>query len=168
MSMWLETERLRLEDWSDSAIDELFSMHANPDVQRYLDVNGAGWSREKAETRLAGWRQEHADIGLGKHRLVRRSDGTFVGRAGFSMFGEVPEIGYSLARDHWGNGYATEIAAALSAWYFATRTEDRFIGFAHHGNTASQAVLRKIGMAWTHTADVVGMPHEFFEKRRIA
>jgi RimJ/RimL family protein N-acetyltransferase len=167
MSVLLETARLRLEDWTGDAVDELFAMHAHPDVQRFLDVNGAGWSREKAEMRLAGWKQEYAELGLGKHRLVR-ADGTFVGRAGFSIFGDTPEIGYSLARDQWGNGYATEIARALGDWFFDTRADDRFIGFAHHGNSASLNVLRKIGMQWTHAGDVVGMPHEFFEKRRAA
>lgn len=166
MSVLLETERLRLEDWTDAAVDELVALHANPEVQRYLDANGEGWSREKAERRLAEWQAEQRDLGLGKRRLVRRDDGVFIGRAGFSRYGDTPEIGYSLAHEHWGQGYATEIASALRDWYFSVRPEQSFVGFAHRDNAASQNVLRKIGMDWTHSAEVVGLPHEFFIKRR--
>lgn len=166
MSTLLETERLRLEHWGADAVDELVLLHSNAEVQRYLDANGESWSREKATARLAGWQSEWRDLGLGKHRLVRRSDGAFVGRAGFSQFGDAPELGYSLVRAHWGQGYATEIARTLSEWFFATRAEDQFAGFAHTGNAASLAVLRKIGMEPTHLGEIAGMPHQFFIKRR--
>lgn len=168
MSVLLETARLRLEDWTDAAVDELVTLHADPEVQRYLDANAEGWSREKAEKRLAEWLFEQSELGLGKRRLVRRSDGAFVGRAGFSRYSDTPEIGYSLARAHWGQGYATEIARALSDWYFDARAEDSFVGFTHRDNAGSLAVLRKIGMAWTHSGEIVGLPHEFFIKRRAA
>ena len=166
MSTLLETERLRLERWTPAAVDELVALHSDPDVQRYLDIEGKGWSREKAAGRLAEWEAEFATHGLGKHRLVRRDDGAFVGRAGFGHYGEVAEIGYSMARAHWGKGYATEIARALSDWFFAGRPDERFIGFAHSDNGASRAVLEKIGMVPTHARDVAQMPHQFYEKRR--
>ena len=166
MSSLLETERLRLEHWTADAVEELLSLHGNADVQRYLDARGETWSREKAARRLGEWQTEWRELGLGKHRLVRRSDGVFVGRAGFSQFGDTPEIGYSLARNWWGQGYATEIAQALSNWFFATRHEDRFVGFTHTGNLASIAVMRKIGMEPTHVAEIAGMPHQFLIQRR--
>lgn len=166
MSVLLETDRLRLERWTDAAVDELVALHSNPEVQLYLDRDGNTWSAEKAATRLAEWEAEFAADGLGKHRLVRRADGAFVGRAGFSTYSDAAEIGYSLVRAHWGQGYATEIARALNDWFFAERADDRFIGFAHSGNGASRAVLEKIGMAPTHTGDIAGMPHQFYEKRR--
>lgn len=168
MNTLLETGRLRLERWTEAAVDELVLLHSNSDVQRYLDIEAKGWSREKAAGRLAEWEAEFAAHGLGKHRLVRKQDGAFVGRAGFGKYGEVAEIGYSMVREHWGNGYATEIAQALSDWYFAGRADATFIGFAHSGNGASRAVLEKIGMQPTHTAEVAGMPHQFYEKRRTA
>jgi ribosomal-protein-alanine N-acetyltransferase len=166
MSVLLETARLRLEDWTDAAVDELVAMHADAEVQRYLDPSGFGWSRDKAMLRLAEWQREARDLGLGKYRLLRRSDGTFVGRAGFSHYGDTPELGYSLARAHWGNGYATEIAGGLRDWFFETQPNDRFIAFAHRDNAGSLAVLHKIGMEHTGEGEVAGMPHQFFEKWR--
>jgi RimJ/RimL family protein N-acetyltransferase len=166
MSTLLETERLRLERWTEAAVDELVLLHSDADVQRYLDIEARGWSREKAAGRLAEWEAEFAAYGLGKHRLVRREDGAFVGRAGFGRDGEVAEIGYSMVRGHWGKGYATEIARALSDWFFAGRPDTSFIGFAHSENAASRAVLEKIGMQPTHTAEIASMPHQFYEKQR--
>lgn len=168
-SVILETDRLVLSTWTDAAVDEVLAMHSDPEVARYLDVQGRIYDRAKAAERVAGWRQEYADSGLGKHRLTRRSDGAFVGRAGFSQFisGD-PEIGYTLARAHWGQGYASEIAAALSDWLFATRADESFIGFAHRDNTASRRVLEKIGMQPTHEGTIAEMPHQFYIKRRAA
>ena len=166
MTVLLETDRLRLERWTDAAVDELVALHSHPDVQRYLDRDGNGWSAGKAARRLAEWQGEFAELGLGKHRLVRRADGAFVGRAGFSKYSDSAEIGYLLVRAHWGQGYATEIAGALSDWFFAGRPDDRFVGFTHSDNRASRAVLEKIGMVPTHVADIADMPHQFYEKRR--
>jgi Acetyltransferases, including N-acetylases of ribosomal proteins len=164
----LETERLRLMPWTADSVDELLAMHTHPMVQRYLDAEGRVYDRARAEQRIEGWQQEFAEHGLGKFRMVRRSDGAFVGRAGFSPFDGEAEIGYSLAHEHWGQGYASEMAQALSDWFFANREEAGFIGFAHVDNAASRRVLEKIGMAPTHTGVVAGMPHQFYVKTRPA
>ncbi|GLQ54909.1 GNAT family N-acetyltransferase [Devosia nitrariae] len=162
----LETERLRLTLWIDGSVDELFTMHADPLVARYLDADGRVYDRAKAEERIAGWQKECAEAGLGKFRMIRKADGAFIGRAGFSPFEGGPEIGYSLASAHWGQGYASEIAQGLNDWFFANRPEDAFIGFAHVDNLASRRVLEKIGMTPTHTATVAEMPHQFYLKSR--
>lgn len=164
----LETERLRLTPWIDGSVDELFAMHADPLVARYLDAEGHVYDRAKAEQRVAGWRKEFAETGLGKFRMIRKTDSAFIGRAGFSPFGDELEIGYSLTSAHWGQGYASEIAQGLNDWFFANRQEDAFIGFAHVENLASRRVLEKIGMQPTHTATVADMPHQFYLKSRPA
>jgi ribosomal-protein-alanine N-acetyltransferase len=169
MSVILETERLRLSTWGDAAVDELAELHGHPDVVRALDPEGVVWSREKAAQRLAGWLEEYRTRGVSKFRLSRRDDGAFVGRAGFSPYGDDTfEIGYALVRTQWGQGYATEAARGLSDWFFANRADDQFIGFAWVGNTGSLAVLEKIDMTRTHVGEVVGLPHQFFVKRRAA
>ncbi|WJH39809.1 GNAT family N-acetyltransferase [Aliirhizobium terrae] len=159
----LKTERLRLETWGDGGMDELLELHGSAAVMQFLDAKGEFYDRAKAERRLGEWAREYADYGLGKQRLVRKSDGAFVGRAGFSLFApEKPEIGYSLLPAHWGNGYATEIAEALRDWLEATGRWDRFIGFAHIENHASKRVLERIGMNATHQAEVSEMPMQFY------
>ncbi len=158
----LETERLRLRQWDESSVEPLLAMHANPLVARYLDSQGRVYDRAKAEERVAGWIAEQATHGVGKYWIARKADGAFVGRAGFSPYGGELEIGYSLAPEHWGQGYASEIASGLRDWFFGTRPEDQFIGFAHVENAASLRVLEKIGMRRTYAGIVADMPHQFF------
>jgi RimJ/RimL family protein N-acetyltransferase len=61
------------------------------------------------------------------------------------------EIGYLIAREHWGNGYVTEAAAALLQLGFETLNLRRI--FAHHmtHNPASGRVMRKLGMRYEGT-----------------
>jgi RimJ/RimL family protein N-acetyltransferase len=141
-------------------------MHANPTVARYLDAKGRVYDRAKAIERVDGWRREYADHGIGKFAIERKADGAFIGRAGFSPYEGEPEIGYSLAEDHWGQGYASEIALSLRDWFFANRPDSYFIGFAHVDNAASLRVLEKIGMIKTHQGSLADMPHQFYILRR--
>ena len=165
----IETPRLRLTTWGPEGADEVHALHADPEVNLHLFSYGHDWTREDAESKVNGWMREHREHGLGKHRIGLRDNGDFVGRAGFGAGQDgVPEISYSLARAHWGKGYAFEIAAALRDWFFATRSHDRFIGFAHMDNAASQRVLEKIGMRRTHQGAIGDMPHQFFELTRDA
>jgi [ribosomal protein S5]-alanine N-acetyltransferase len=165
----LETDRLRLETWGPAAMDDLLELHGHPKVSRFLDAQGRSYSRESLERRLAEWSAEWSRYGLGKQRLVRRSDDAFVGRAGFSLYhGHDPEIGYALMHRHWGQGYASEIATALRDWVFDAMNYRRFIGFAHVENFASRRVMEKIGMKATHQAPVADMPHQFYALERAA
>ena len=166
----LETERLRLVPWQVDQLDELLNLHSDPLVARFYDIAGAPWSRQKCRERLDGWVKEFADHGLGKHRLESRADGRLVGRAGFSLHARTgePELGYGLFSQDWGKGYATEVSIALRDWFFATRTDDHFIAFAHRDNTASRHVLEKIGMQPTYAAMFADMPHQFYELKRPA
>lgn len=147
-----ETERLVLSGWKQDQLEDLIALHGNPNVSRYLSLDGAPWTREKAETALAGWIDLFETRQLGKLRLTRKSDGAFIGRAGFGIYGPTgePEIGYALFEEHHGQGFATEAAAGLRDWYFRENKGEHFIGFADTRNAPSLAVLKKIGMQKTH------------------
>ena len=60
--------------------------------------------------------------------------------------GRSAEIGYSLAREHWGKGYAVEAAGALARHLFEDRGVTRVFGTLHPDNVASAMVLERIGM----------------------
>jgi ribosomal-protein-alanine N-acetyltransferase len=147
----LETERLVLSGWRMDQLDDLLRLHGTVAVARYLTLSGEPWSEAQARTALAGWIELFETRRLGKLRLTRKSDGAFIGRAGYGIYpptGE-PEIGYALFEDHHGQGYATEAAAALRDWIFRETEASHFIGFADTRNAPSLAVLRKIGMVPT-------------------
>lgn len=147
-----ETERLILSGWRMDQLDDLIALHGNPNVARYLTVSGEPWTPEQARHALAGWIELFETRQLGKLRLTRKSDGQFIGRAGYGIYpptGE-PEIGYALFEQHHGMGYAKEAARGLRDWIFRETDAPHFIGFADTRNAPSLAVLKKIGMEETH------------------
>jgi len=159
----LETERLRLTNWLPEHIDDLVRLHGDPEVSRYLTADGAPETRQRAEERLALWADNFREHRMGKLRMTRRSDGAFVGRAGFGIYprtGE-PEIGYALLRENWGKGYATEAAAGLRDWFFEQTERDHFIGFADARNAASIRILQAIGMRPTVVRAHAGVDCQF-------
>jgi RimJ/RimL family protein N-acetyltransferase len=145
----LETPRLVLTMWDKGDAEMIRQLHSTIETTRYLS-GAAPWTLDKAEERLKSWFGEQARDGTTKYKMLRREDGRFIGRAGFSRFQESGrgefELGYSLRQEAWGNGYATEIAGALSQWFFSRGLAKQFIAFTHPENAASQRVLRKIGM----------------------
>ncbi|MBE1203585.1 GNAT family N-acetyltransferase [Aminobacter carboxidus] len=155
----LETPRLLLRTWRDEDLDDHVWLHSQVDASRYLSRDGKPWTREEAASRMAGWVEEYRQFGITKLKLVRQEDGRFIGRAGFSLFAATGqfELGYAIAPEFWGQGYATEIAAALPGLVFDRNIRDEFIAFAHVDNAASLKVLEKIGMRYQHTGLMNGL-----------
>ncbi len=144
----LETRRLVAVMWEPGDAGLIQELHSTIETTRYLS-GAAPWSREKAEERLRNWFAEQARDGTTKYKILSREDGRFIGRAGFSLFGgdrQDFELGYSLCRQEWGKGYATEIASGQANWFFGQNLARQFIAFTHPDNAASQHVLTKIGM----------------------
>lgn len=55
------------------------------------------------------------------------------------------EVGYSIAHEHWGNGYATEAVALLTRYAFAERRLEKLTATVYAHNPASMRVLEKAG-----------------------
>ncbi|MBA5804321.1 GNAT family N-acetyltransferase [Rhizobium changzhiense] len=141
----LKTPRLIFVMWDEGDATLVQQLHSTMATTQYLSGN-MPWSLQKAEERLRGWFEEQARDGTTKYKLLAE-DGRFVGRAGISKFkNEQFELGYSLREEAWGKGLATEAASALADWFFERELASGFISFTHPENTASQRVLRKIGM----------------------
>lgn len=62
--------------------------------------------------------------------------------------GRTAEVGYTFARRHWGNGYATESLGALVAWLFSDARTTRLEGMLHPDNPASAMVLERTGFVF--------------------
>lgn len=165
----LETPRLVLTMWNKGDAEMIRQLHSTIETTRYLS-GATPWTLEKAEERLESWFDEQARDGTTKYKMLKRDDGRFIGRAGFSRFQESGrgefELGYSIRQDAWGNGYATEIAGALAQWFFSRGFAKEFIAFTHPENSASQRVLQKIGMRNEAPIVVGGAPGLCFRMSR--
>jgi len=159
----LSTDRLTLRHWSAADREPFAALNADPEVMRYFPAtlarpeSDALADRIEAALALDGW---------GLWALEERSSGRFVGftgldRPGFEAhFTPAVEIGWRLARDVWGRGYATEAALAASAFAFDVLGLGELVSFTAEANARSRAVMRRIGM--THDSadsfDHPGLP----------
>mgnify|MGYP002085118139 CR=1 FL=1 len=159
----LMTERLRFETWKREDKDLLFELHADPRMQKSYAPGPNKWTIQAIELRLTGYMEEQANFGFTKWKLCL-SDGTFIGRAGWSPWGKATlEIGYAIKPQFWNNGYASEAASALLAWGQAHHPHDTLVGFALSNNSASRRILEKIGMKFVDYRTIAGVDNAYYE-----
>ena len=96
--------------------------------------------------------------------VIELKDGTYVGDLCFKGLSEagVTEIGYGIAEDHQGHGYATEAVSALTDWALRQSGVTCVTAETEASNTASQRVLNKAGFTPT---GIVGKEGPLFARR---
>ena len=165
----LTTARLALRPFAPGDADDLYTMDGDPRVMRTIGSGLPGRTREQCAQALArtiAFAAAHP--GLGLLHASRRDDGRFVGGCGLFPLPDTPEteIAYRLPVACWGQGYATEMAAAVLAHGFGTLGLARIVGVTHIENPASQRVLLKIGMREEGTAVHFGREMRVFAAHR--
>lgn len=147
----LETPRLILRRWHEGDIAPLAAVHADPEVMRWIRD---GSVRDEEETRggVQAWESEWESQGFGLFAVEIRSTGELAGFTGLSVPHFLPEVlpavevGWRLGRSHWGQGLATEAAAAAVRFGFEERGLERIVSIAQVGNDASERIMAKLGM----------------------
>jgi len=114
---------------------------------RYLSVTGALLSREDAWRQMALFAGHWALRGFGMWAVEERESGRFIGRVGLHQPEGWPdrELGWSLAREAWGRGYATEAARAAADYAFRTLRWSHLIHLILPGNDRSIRVAGRLG-----------------------
>jgi RimJ/RimL family protein N-acetyltransferase len=79
----------------------------------------------------------------GNLRLAVSREGALIGGIGV----EADEIGYWLAESHWGKGYGTEAARAVSDHAFEAMRLERMVARYRLGNEASRRILDGLGFS---------------------
>jgi RimJ/RimL family protein N-acetyltransferase len=156
----LETERLILRGFRAGDFETFAAFMADEDVMRYL--GGAAMTRDEAWRSLAVTLGHWELRGYGTWAVERKSDGAFMGRVGMIHPEGWPglEIGWTLGKPFWGNGYATEAAASAMRYAFLTQPVPRLISCIDPDNRPSQAVAKRLGETkGIRTELVVGGKH---------
>ena len=145
----LRTERLRLRRWLPADREPFAGMNADPLVMEHFPTV---LSRDESDA-LADRIEEHFDNhGFGLWVVEIPGVVPFAGFVGLSVprfetrFTPCVEIGWRLARAHWGRGYATEGARAVLAFGFQSLRLDEIVSFTVPMNSRSRRVMEKIGM----------------------
>ena len=147
--MHLTTERLALREFREEDWPDVLAYQSDPRYLRFYD-----WSHRSADDVRVFVRRfvEHSQAQPRlKYQLAitLRSDRRLIGNVGIRMdHAEALEadIGYELAPEHWGRGYATEAARAILRFGFEQLKLHRISAWCIAENTASAHVLEKIGM----------------------
>lgn len=148
--MKIQSERLLFRPYNDEDFEFLFSLLSDPEMVRFIG-NGQIRNRNEANNFL-NWIYHTYEISsdLGLRLLIRKEDNIPIGHAGLvpqTVDGiEEIEIGYWIARDYWGQGYATEAAKALLDYGINLFGKRKFIALIQPGNLASRQVAKNIGM----------------------
>lgn len=148
--MHIQSDRLQFRNYTDEDFRFLWSLLSDPEMIRYI---GKGQTRNKNEAlEFLYWiyRSYKENPGSGLMLLIRKEDGKRIGHAGLvaqTIEGiDELEVGYWVAKEFWGQGYAKEAAEALRDYGLHELGEKRLISLIQQGNTASQKVAQHIGM----------------------
>jgi ribosomal-protein-alanine N-acetyltransferase len=145
----LDTARLRLRRWRDEDRTPFAALNADPAVMEHFP---AALSRAESDALVDRIEAGLDERGWGLWAVEVRESGSFIGFAGLNPatfeapFTPAVEVGWRLARDHWGNGYATEGARAALGFGFNELRLDEIVSFTTHQNLRSRRVMERLGM----------------------
>ena len=145
----LQTERLLLRRWRSHDRAPFAALNADPEVMRHFPAALTRSESDAIADLLEGLIERE---GWGLWALEEQATGCFLGFTGLARPGfEAPfmpavEIGWRLARDAWGQGFASEAARAAAAFAFEQLNLAELVSFTVPANERSRAVMRRLGM----------------------
>ncbi len=146
----LTTQRLLLRQWRDSDRDAFARLNADPLVMEHFP---RCLSRDESEAWVSRTQEVIAERGWGLWAVEVRGIAPCIGFVGLSTpgftahFTPCVEIGWRVAKEFWGNGYATEAAIAVLRFGFEKLTLEQIVSFTSPLNERSIGVMKRIGMS---------------------
>jgi RimJ/RimL family protein N-acetyltransferase len=169
----IETGRLLLRQPRVEDAAELLEAFADPEAMRFIG-DGSTTDLAGAEQAVDRWLGRWDAWGVGMFVVQHTEDARVLGRAGFLRWdpdtwevgGSETELGWGLAREHWGHGYATEAALALRDWALNERGLTRLISLIQPENLRSIRVAEKLGERHERDVEVRGLPTRLYSLQR--
>jgi len=147
---FLKTARLGFSRWSIKDLPLALALWGDPRVTRFI---GGPFSheaiKEKLSSEIASLSAHHVQY----WPLFLLRDGAHVGCAGlrpYRLEERIYEMGFHLRPAYWGRGLAVEAGHAITTFAFDTFGAKALFAGHHPANTASRAVLEKLGFCCTH------------------
>jgi RimJ/RimL family protein N-acetyltransferase len=145
----LQTDRLRLRNWLPGDREPFAALNADPRVVEHLP---SALSREESDGLVARIDAHFGRHGFGLWAVEIHAGARFAGFLGLAVpgfeahFTPCVEVGWRLAAELWGHGYATEAARAVLTFGFETLRLSEIVSFTVPGNVRSRRVMEKLGM----------------------
>ena len=142
----LRTERLVLRPVAADDHAALLAHWDAPDVRRFL-FDGAMLSAAEITEAFEDSTRDFGRAGYGLWLVYEKDSAGLIGTAGLRPLDHLGlEIFYSLAPGSWGQGYATEAARAVLDHALGSLGLPEVLAEVDEGNTASIAVIERLGM----------------------
>lgn len=176
----LRTERLLLRQWREEDLEPFAALNADHETMRHFV---APLSRAESDAFAEHIRRQLEEQGWGLWAVEVADGPSFIGFVGLARpsfeehFTPAVEVGWRLAREHWGCGYATEAGRAAVAHGFEELGLDEIVSFTSPRNEPSWRVMERLGMShdpaddFEHPRVPVGhplRPHVLYRLSRAA
>ena len=154
--MAIETPRLILRRWQSADVEPFARLNADPRVMKFFP---ATLSRAETEAMIQTIEEGFRREGFGLWAAELKETRSFVGFLGLNVpayplpFSPCVELGWRLAFDNWGNGYAQEGARAALTFGFETVGIKEIVSFTTRNNLRSRRVMERIGMSYDSQGD---------------
>ena len=147
--MILESERLIVRPWRAEDRESFAAMARDPEIMRFIR-GGVAFTDPEIDEFLARQARQESEFGVSMGAMVEKASGRVVGVAGTQPLGTTGhyEVGWWVARDCQGRGYATEAGAAAKRYLFETLGHSRVLAIIDPGNEASVRVAKHLGMRY--------------------
>lgn len=145
----IETERLLLREWRDADLEPFMAMNADPVVMEFFPET---YSEERTRRFVDIIRARWVELGYGLWAVERKDTMRFIGYIGLwpatfpAPFTPAVEVGWRLAANQWGRGYASEGGKAALRYGFDTAGLDEIVSFTSRLNARSWRVMERLGM----------------------
>jgi [ribosomal protein S5]-alanine N-acetyltransferase len=156
------TARLVVREFTPADLDGLAGIYADPEV---LWWEPAPFTRRQTQAVLDTTLKRYRDDGIAEYAVVLAATGALIGVCG-PVYREIegerlPELGWDLRRDCWGNGYATEAARGVLT-HAAEVGLRRVYSLIDPANLRSQGVARRLGMTVERRVVWADRPHDLW------
>ena len=168
----LTTERLILRAWREEDLAAFAALNADPRVMEFLPQRLERAGSDALAGRIAAHLRQH---GFGLWAVEVRSGPPFIGFVGLEApsfeahFTPCLEVGWRLAFEAWGRGYATEAARGALAHGFAALGRTEIVSFTTRANRRSRAVMERLGMRYDPADDFLhpGLPADHRQRPHV-
>ena len=142
--MRLESSRLVVRSFAISDVKNYSALVADPEVMKYLG-DGLPLDEAKARAYVEKCIENEQTLGFARYALELRNTNEFIGFCGYALIDDYVDLGYRIARKHWGNGYASEAAQAVIKYGFERLGFEFIVAIAYAENKRSLQVIEKLG-----------------------
>ena len=145
----IESERLILRRFEDSDVTPFVAYRKDPEVARYQSWDPCDEQEAKAIIRETGAARVGVPGEWFGFAIESKEAGTLIGDCALRIDEHEPyraEVGFTLAREYQGRGFASEAVAHVLDYAFGTLGLHRIIAIADCRNAPSVALLERLGM----------------------